>query len=110
MAGPPDAEVPITRLSPRTASSRTDGSVSNSFGTMEVNVFVARSKANSEALLASPPPDSTLPAPKKTVLSVAATALARVALGSGTPRLVRAPVAGSYSQRAGGTPGRPPTE
>ncbi|MGW1927062.1 hypothetical protein ACWCQ0_50805, partial [Streptomyces massasporeus] len=42
-------------------------------------------------------------------MSVAATALARVAFGSGTPSFVTRPVPGSYIHSAGAFPGTPPT-
>ncbi|WP_240654090.1 hypothetical protein [Streptomyces sp. AcE210] len=108
-AGSTAPEVPTIKCPSMTASSRRLGSFSISLGTTEVNVCVSRSKANRDALLAPPPPARTLPAPKKTVVSEAATALARVAFGSGVPRSVTVPVAGSYSHRTGAFPGAPPT-
>ena len=83
-----DAAELTTSLSPRMASSRMLGSASISEGVTWVKVCVARLYAQRHARPALPPPPRVLPAPKNTVVSVAATARARVAPVSGMPRLM----------------------
>src|SRR5690349_9495260 len=86
----------------------TETPVATSAGRMFVDVLVVRLNAKRRAGLEPFPPPRVLPVPKYTVSAVAATACAMVAPGSGTPQLVMASVAGSYSHKDGALVVSPP--